>query len=190
MPQVLEFFDRLLVDPVVTGARLLFAAVVLWSIVDLVRSTRESVRVFQMHTVGAVIRTVLLQLPAPVAAVLVAGIVLRPLIAPEGTPLERCLKGQITPEFLAEDQRQLSALRSAYRKSYEDLEARYAQQRERLLLDLSDAQLEALIDSQFKDLRRVSEAQDQVLEGACREAASRIERTAPVAALPSPSDAL
>jgi len=113
-------------------------------------------------------------------------VLLRPWIAPEGTPLERCLKGRRTPEFLEEDRERLQTLKSVFRESYEDLAAHYENQRNRHLLDLSSEELSALMDAQFKDLRRVREEQLRVFESACRDAASRIENAAPVAAPAEP----
>jgi hypothetical protein len=142
-----------------------------------------------------VISGVLSLLPVLLVVGGLAWVLLRPWIAPEGTPLERCLKGQTPREFLEEDREKLEFLWSLYHR-YNDRDARSIEEQslESIVLPV-EGQLtkeqastlnKARLDALFEKQNRTVKYRRQILETACKEAASRIEIAAPVAAPADP----
>ncbi|OJT16855.1 hypothetical protein BO221_48015 [Archangium sp. Cb G35] len=159
-------------------------------VVESVEIVREPVReFFRKLTIKRVIRAV----PGLLVLGVLAWVVLRPWIAPEGTPLERCLKGQVPREFLEGDRDKLRTFDLAFDLAAARMEARHKQQweqsTERLVLEgrkTTPEQRDALMSAQLQEVKRLWEYGEQKHETLCREAASRIASAAPVAVSAEP----
>ncbi|RKH55721.1 hypothetical protein [Corallococcus aberystwythensis] len=93
-------------------------------ILELTKILWVPVREFFMGlTFDRVIRGMRILLPAALAILGLTWFLVRPWVAPQGTPLERCLKGQIPREFSKEDRRNVEFLWSLTRH-YNDKDTR------------------------------------------------------------------
>ncbi|MFE8604824.1 hypothetical protein [Archangium violaceum] len=105
---------------------------------------------------------------------------------PSQTPLQQCISGETPPEFLKADRKMLRVLRFTQEESEIDLNARHGKQsRKRLFLSMEGEQqgdIVAEVLAEQAELTNLWKYQAREWEGACRAAASRIERTAPAAA--------
>ena len=118
-------------------------------------------------------------------------VLLRPWIAPEGTPLERCLKGQIPHEFREEDQRGLRALQVTHTAASNAMDARFSAEWEQRRLMLvrgeatSDRHGAALLASHSEEMKSFMSVVAQEWPTACREAASRAGLATPPTSVPA-----
>ncbi|MCY1076539.1 hypothetical protein [Archangium lansingense] len=193
---MMDFIDKLVPFVCVTLALLFTAVLYLSFILEVVKIVREPVReFFQKLTIKRVISGVLGLLPVALVMGGLAWALLRPWIAPDGTPLERCLKGQTPREFLEEDRKKLELLWSFYHHhNDEDFRSIQKQSLASIVLPVEGqitqeqafALNKARLDALFEERDRVVKYRRQILETACKEAASRIESTAPVAAPAEP----
>jgi len=182
---MMDFIDKLGGYVCMTIGVLYTVVLFLSFVVESVEIVREPVReFFRKLTIKRVIGAV----PGLLVLGGLAWVVLRPWIAPEGTPLERCLKGQVPREFLEDDRDKLQTFDLAFDLARARMEARHKQEWEqsieRLVLEgraTTSEEDDALLSAHLQEVNRLWEYGGKKHETLCREASSRIEHAAPVA---------